>query len=106
MNKTEILKFIKDSIESLKKNDYGCYHYYLDDNFGIFVGWSCLQCTLVDPTVIHAKRSPEYVIGVGVKVRRPGDESDYDKLDFPWSSEEFCIINCFFPTPKWRTQTT
>lgn len=99
MNKKEILKFIKASILWLKKEDCGCCHYYLDDDLGIFVGWS-LGYDPDDPAIIHSRRDPEYAIEAGVKLRRPGDETDYDWLDSPWNSENHCIINCFLPTPE------
>lgn len=99
MNKKEILKFIKDSVESLKKNDCGCYHYYLNDDLGIFVGWSRTNL-LEEPTLIYSTKSLDYVIAVGVKVRRPGDENDYDQLVFPWSYKDFCVTNFFCPAPE------
>ena len=99
MNKKEILKFIKASIVMLKKNDRSCWHYYLDNDLGIFVGWTFLRRTLEDPKVIHAERNPIYVIGVGVKVRRSGDENDYDQLAYPWSHKDFCVANFFLPAP-------
>lgn len=99
MNKDEILKFIKDSIEWLKKNDCGCCRYILDEDLAIFVGWS-MGFSVDDPAGIHSIGDPEYVIEAGVKLRREGDETDYDWLDYPWNTEGDCIINCFFPASE------
>jgi hypothetical protein len=99
MNKREILKFIKASIKWLEKNDRGCYQYYLDDDLSIFIGWSQTRL-LEEPTLIHSIKNPEHIIAVGVKVRRSGDENDYDQLDFPWSHKDFCVTNFFLPAPE------
>ena len=101
MNKKEILKFIRTSILWLEKNGRGCCHHYLDNDLGIFVGWTQTSlCLLEEPKLIHSIKYPEYIIIVGVKVRRLGDENDYDRLDYPWSTENFCDINFFLPAPE------
>lgn len=83
LNKLEIAKFIRDSIETLQSSDMTCCKYDLDNNLAIYVGWSS-GYDEDDDTVIHASDNPSYAINVGIKVRNDFDWSDFDMLNFPY----------------------
>lgn len=85
LNKQEIAKFVKESVEWLQKEQLGCCRYKLDDHLAIFVGWSGGYDEEKDDTLIQANDDPTYAINVGIKVWTSDDMwTDYDWLNFPY----------------------
>ena len=78
--KNEIVKFIKESVEWLQKEQCGCCRYKLDDHLAIFVGWSSGYGNEKRDDVIQAKDDLDWGITVGIKVWT----SDYMQTDFDW----------------------
>jgi hypothetical protein len=92
----EVAKFLKESIDWLVKEDQGCCHYNLDENFAIYVGWSG-GYDMDDANIIKSPTNQEqmenlytgpwtcsYAIDAAVKIRNDWDCADYEFLDFPW----------------------
>ena len=85
LNKNEIAKFIKESIEWLVAEQYGCCRLKLDDHLAIFVGWSAGYGKEKRNDVVQAKDDPDYGINVGIKVWTSDDMwTDFDWLNFPY----------------------
>jgi hypothetical protein len=81
----KIVKFIKESVEWLQKEQQGCCRYQLDDHLAIFVGWSEGYGDKKRDDVIQAKDSFDWGINVGVKVWTSDYmQTDYDWLNFPY----------------------
>lgn len=78
--KNEIVKFIKESVEWLQKEQCGCCRYKLDDHLAIFVGWLDGYGNEKRDDVIQAKDDLDWGINVGIKVWT----SDYMQTDYNW----------------------
>lgn len=88
INKEQIEKFIKESVEWLQKEQMGCCRYKLDDHLAIFVGWSAGYGDELRDDVIQAKDNPDWGINAGVKIWTSDDMwTDYDYLNFPYEED-------------------
>ena len=76
-----VAKFIKESVEWLKKEDQGCAHYCYKGDLCIVVGWSGGYDDTEDNTLIQSKSDPTYAINAGVKLLVSAMQTDMD-LDF------------------------
>ena len=76
-----IVKFIKDSVEFLKKEDCGCCHRSYDGDLCLVVGWMPGYSEEKDATIIQSKSQPNYAINAGVKLLVSAMQTDMD-LDF------------------------
>lgn len=83
--KTEIAKFIEESVEWLQEEQCGCCRYPLDDHLSVFVGWSAGYGDEKRDDVIQAEDSFDWGIDVGIKVWTSDYmQTDYDYLNFPF----------------------
>lgn len=83
--RSEIVKFIKESVEWLQEEQQGCCRYKLDDHLAIFVGWSAGYGDEKRDDIIQAKDDFDWGINAGVKVWTSDDLwCDYDWLNFPY----------------------
>lgn len=108
INKKQIKKFIKDSVEWLIENQMGCCRYKLDDHLAIFVGWSAGYGEEKRYDVIQAKDNPDYAINAGIKVWTSDDMwTDYDWLNFPYYKDgEVLDMDCnISPQEGWERVT-
>lgn len=76
-----VAKFIKDSVEWLKKEDCGCCHRRYDGDLCIVVGWSGGYDEEKDDTIIQSESDPTFAINAGVKLNVSCMQTDMD-LDF------------------------
>lgn len=90
-NVSKIAKFICDSIEDLVRfenypfgNDLAspCYHYNIDGEFEIGLGWASGYGDKKRDDVIQSEHDPDYAINVGVKKYNP-NETDFEWLESP-----------------------
>lgn len=89
VNRNEIAKFIKDSVEWLIAEQEGCRHLKLDNRLAILVGWSAGYGTEKRADIIQSKGQFDYAINVGIKVWTSDYMlTDYDWVSFPYDSEE------------------
>ena len=108
INKEQIKKFIKDSVEWLIENQMGCCRYKLDDHLAIFVGWSAGYGEEKRYDVIQTKDNPDYAINAGIKVWTSDDMwTDYDWLNFPYYKDgEVLDMDCnISPQEDWERVT-
>ena len=108
INKEQIKRFIKDSVEWLIENQMGCCRYKLDDHLAIFVGWSAGYGEEKRYDVIQAKDNPDYAINAGIKVWTSDDMwTDYDWLNFPYYKDgEVLDMDCnISPQEDWERVT-
>lgn len=85
LNKQEIAKFVKKSVEWLIEKQEGCCHYKIDDHLAICVGWSAGYGDEKRNDVIQAKDSFDWGINVGIKVWTSDYMlTDYDWINFPY----------------------
>ena len=83
--KNEIVKFVKESVEWLQKEQQGCCTHRLDDHLAVCVGWSAGYGDEVRNDVIQAKDDLDWGINVGIKVWTSDYmQTDYDWLNFPY----------------------
>ena len=84
LNKQEIAKFIKESVEWLIEHQEGCCHYKLDDHLAVCVGWSAGYGDKKRDDIIQAKDSFDWGINVGLKVWTSDSAmlTDYDWINF------------------------
>lgn len=81
----KIVRFVKDSVDWLQKEQQGCCRYKLDDHLAIFIGWSAGYGNEKRKDVIQAQYAPDYAINVGIKVWTSDDMwTDFDWLNFPY----------------------
>lgn len=85
LNKKEIAKFIKESVEYLVENQTGNCRYKLDDHFAIFVGWGSGYGDERRDDVIQGKTNLDWGINAGIKVWTNNDMwCDYEWVYFPY----------------------
>ena len=84
--KKDIIKFVKQSVEWLQKEQQGCCHYKLDDHLAICVGWSEGDGKKIRDDRIQSKDDPDYGINVGIKVWTSDATmlTDFDWINFPY----------------------
>ena len=84
--KKDIIKFVKQSVEWLQKEQQGCCHYKLDDHLAICVGWSAGYGKKLRDDIIQSKDDPDYGINVGIKVSTSDATmlTDFDWINFPY----------------------
>lgn len=84
--KKDIIKFVKQSVEWLQKEQQGCCHYKLDDHLAICVGWSAGYGKKIRDDIIQSKDDPDYGINVGIKVWTSDATmlTDFDWINFPY----------------------
>lgn len=84
--KKDIIKFVKQSVEWLQKEQQGCCHYKLDDHLAICVGWSAGYGKKLRDDIIQSKDDPDYGINVGIKVWTSDATmlTDFDWINFPY----------------------
>ena len=88
LNKKEIAKFIKESVEWLIKERQGCCTYELDDHLAICVGWSSGYGDKKRSDVIQDADDLDWGIDVGLKVWTSDYcRTDYDLLNFPYEED-------------------
>lgn len=81
-SESEILKFLKDSVNTLQTSDYTNCKLDLDDKLAIFVGWSAGFGNEKDNSIIQSESNPDWAICAGIKERNDVDWADYDSLSF------------------------
>lgn len=85
MNKKEIAKFIKESVEYLVENQTGNCRYKLDDHLAIFVGWGSGYGDEKRDDVIQGNPNLDWAINAGIKVWTSDDMwCDYEWVNFPY----------------------
>ena len=83
--KNKVVKFVKESVEWLQKEQCGCCRYELDKHLAIYVGWSGGYGNEKRNDVIQAKDDLDWGINVGIKVHTSDYmQTDYDFLNFPY----------------------
>ena len=83
--KKEIIKFVKESVEWLQKEQCGCCTYKLNDCLAVCVGWSAGYGDEKRNDVIQAEDDFDWGINVGIKVWTSDYmQTDYDWLNFPY----------------------
>ena len=95
-----IADFLRRSVMWLKKEDCGCCHYNLDDNFAIYVGWSGgfnvndkgLITSPSNRSTVHNLYMGDWVCGyaicASVKIRNDYDCADYEFTYYPHFNDE------------------
>lgn len=95
----EVADFLKESVDWLKKEDCGCCHYNLDNNFAIYVGWAG-GYDMDNDYIIKSDTGREvvhnpwknwvcgYAIECAVKIRNDYDCADYEFTYYPHFNDE------------------
>ena len=87
--KAELVKFIRESVEWLQKEQCGCCTHKLDDRLAVCVGWSAGYGNEKRDDVIQALDSFDWGINVGIKVWTSDYmQTDYDYLNFPYDNND------------------
>lgn len=87
MTKKELAVWLRDRVESLAEmDDDTTYHYKLDNDLAIYVGWGD-GFDSDDECGIHSKKQPTYCICVKIAEYNPCDLT-WDGAYMPWYTDD------------------
>lgn len=101
-NIAKVADFLKEACDYFKKQGEGCYRFILSDDLALYVGWSD-GYNMADTDIIKSVKGQRdnggswvcgYAVNAGIKVRNDYDWCDYDYLNFPVYTDEFCPEVC------------
>lgn len=96
INKTDVVKFLHNSVYNLIKGTATNNRLKLDNRLAIFVGWKD-GFSKYDDAVIHDKNEPTWGIVAGIKVWTSDDMwTDFDYLNFPYYEDGEVLSNYFY----------
>ena len=116
-NIKKVANFLKEACDYFKNQGEGCYHFNLNEDLALYVGWSA-GYDMADDDIIKAESDQEvrnrydgttwiqgYAVNAAVKVRNDYDCADFDFLDFPWNKVSGeCWDNAVSMRPNMNTR--